>query len=351
MKKILVTGGVGFIGSHLTISLLEKNYDVVIVDSFLNSSKSFYMRMIELINSINPLLKKNLHLYVGDIRNSHFLEKIFLDAKKEDKLIDGVIHLAGLKAVKESVKYPLNYWDCNLIGAIRLLEAMKKFNCHCLIFSSSATIYGKNQNLLIQENSNINPINPYGFTKATIECMLQNLFESDLQKWRIANLRYFNPIGAHNSGFIGENPKGMPNNVFPLINKVASREIKKLKIFGNDWNTKDGTCIRDFIHIMDLAEGHILALEYLLKMKNSKFLNLNLGTGNATSVLELIETFQKINNVKVPYDFVNRREGDVDRIVADNKLAKETLNWEPKRKISDMCIDGWKWHLNNKNFC
>ena len=351
MKKILVTGGVGFIGSHVTISLLEKNYDVVIVDSFLNSSKSFYLRMIELINSINPLFKKNLHLYEGDIRNSHFLEKIFLDAKKEDKLIEGVIHLAGLKAVKESVNFPLNYWNCNLIGAIRLLEAMDKFNCHCLIFSSSATIYGKNQNLLINENSNINPINPYGFTKATIEFMLQNLFESDKQKWQIANLRYFNPIGAHSSGLIGENPKGMPNNVFPLINKVASKEIKKLKIFGNDWNTKDGTCIRDFIHIMDLADGHIMALEYFLKMKNSKFLNLNLGTGKPTSVLELVKTFQKINNVEVPYDFVNRREGDVDRIVADNKLAKKTLNWEPKRKISDMCSDGWKWHSNNKNFC
>ena len=350
MKKILVTGGVGFIGSHVTISLLEKNYNVVIVDSFLNSSKSFYTRMIELINSINPFLKENLHLYVGDIRDSQFLEKIFLDAIKEDKLIDGVIHLAGLKAVKESVKYPLNYWDCNLIGAIRLLEAMTKFNCHSLIFSSSATVYGKNQDLLIQENSNINPINPYGFTKATIEFMLQNLFESELQKWRIANLRYFNPIGAHNSGLIGENPKGIPNNVFPLINKVASGEIKKLKIFGNDWNTKDGTCIRDFIHVMDLAEGHILALEHLLKMKNSKFLNLNLGTGTPTSILELVETFQKINNVKVPYDFVNRREGDVDRIVADNNLAKEILNWEPKRKISDMCVDGWKWNLNNKNF-
>tara|TARA_A100001388_G_scaffold274599_1_gene258510 strand:- start:5779 stop:6834 length:1056 start_codon:yes stop_codon:yes gene_type:complete len=350
MKKILVTGGVGFIGSHVTISLLEKNYDVVIIDSFLNSSKKFYNRMIDLINSINPLLRKNLNIYEGDIRNSHSLEKIFLDAKKEDQSIDGVIHLAGLKAVKESVRHPLNYWDFNLVGAIRLLEAMDKFNCHCLIFSSSATIYGKNINKLINENSNIKPINPYGFTKATIEYMLKNIFDSDPQKWRIANLRYFNPIGAHDSGLIGENPKGIPNNVFPLINKVASREIEKLKIFGNDWNTKDGTCIRDFIHIMDLAEGHILAMEYLLKMKNSKFLNLNLGTGNPTSVLELVKNFQKINNVKVPYDFVNRREGDVDRIVADNKLAKKTLKWEPKRQISDMCIDGWKWHLNNKKF-
>ena len=350
MKKILVTGGVGFIGSHVTIALLERNYNVVIADSFLNSSKEFYLRMIGLINSINPLLKKNLKLYEGDIRNSKFLEKIFCDSKKEDKLIDGVIHLAGLKAVKESVINPLLYWDLNLNGSIKLLEAMNKFDCYYLIFSSSATIYGKNKDKLIKEKSNINPINPYGYTKATIEFMLKNLFDSAPKKWRIANLRYFNPIGAHNSGLIGENPKGIPNNVFPLINKVASREIKKLKIFGKDWSTKDGTCIRDFIHIMDLAEGHILAMEYLLRGKYSKFLNLNLGTGTPTSVLELVKTFQEINNVKVPFDFESRREGDVDRIVADNQLAKEILNWEPKMTISDMCRDGWKWHLNNKNF-
>ena len=346
MKRVLLTGGVGFIGSHVCIELLVRNYEVVILDSFVNSSEDFFLKIKNLVVHINPLFLKRIHLYKGDIRDSELLDRIFLESKKENKLIECVIHLAGLKAVKESFEKPLKYWDVNLIGAIRLLESMEKNDCRALIFSSSATIYGNSEKKLIGENSKISPISTYGFNKVSIENMLRNLFESNPTKWRIANLRYFNPIGAHNTGMIGESPKGTPNNIFPLITKVASKKISKLKIYGENWNTNDGTCVRDFIHVMDLADGHILTMEYLLN-NYPQILNLNLGTGFSTSVLELVETFQETNNINVPYEFVERREGDVGTVVADNSLANKILNWKPKRTIREMCKDGWKWELNN----
>ena len=346
MKRVLLTGGVGFIGSHVCIELLVRNYEVIILDSFVNSSEDFFLKIKNLVVHINPLFLKRIHLYKGDIRDSELLDRIFLESKKENKLIECVIHLAGLKAVKESLEKPLKYWDVNLIGAIKLLESMEKNNCRVLIFSSSATIYGNSEKKLIGENSKISPISTYGFNKVSIENMLTNLFESNPYKWRIANLRYFNPIGAHNTGMIGESPKGTPNNIFPLITKVASKKISKLKIYGENWDTNDGTCVRDFIHVMDLAEGHILTMEYLLN-NYPQILNLNLGTGFSTSVLELVETFQETNNINVPYEFVERREGDVGTVVADNSLANKILNWKPKRTIRDMCKDGWKWELNN----
>ncbi|MDC3119210.1 UDP-glucose 4-epimerase GalE [Prochlorococcus sp. AH-716-K03] len=346
MKRVLLTGGVGFIGSHVCIELLVRNYEVIILDSFVNSSEDFFLKIKNLVVHINPLFLKRIHLYKGDIRDSELLDRIFLESKKENKLIECVIHLAGLKAVKESLEKPLKYWDVNLIGAIKLLESMEKNNCRVLIFSSSATIYGNSEKKLIGENSKISPISTYGFNKVSIENMLTNLFESNPNKWRIANLRYFNPIGAHNTGMIGESPKGTPNNIFPLITKVASKKISKLKIYGENWDTNDGTCVRDFIHVMDLAEGHILTMEYLLN-NYPQILNLNLGTGFSTSVLELVETFQETNNINVPYEFVERREGDVAMVVADNSLANKILNWKPKRTIRDMCKDGWKWELNN----
>ena len=346
MKRVLLTGGVGFIGSHVCIELLVRNYEVIILDSFVNSSEDFFLKIKNLVVHINPLFLKRIHLYKGDIRDSELLDRIFLESKKENKLIECVIHLAGLKAVKESLEKPLKYWDVNLIGAIKLLESMEKNNCRVLIFSSSATIYGNSEKKLIGENSKISPISTYGFNKVSIENMLTNLFESNPYKWRIANLRYFNPIGAHNTGMIGESPKGTPNNIFPLITKVASKKISKLKIYGENWDTNDGTCVRDFIHVMDLAEGHILTMEYLLN-NYPQILNLNLGTGFSTSVLELVETFQETNNINVPYEFVERREGDVAMVVADNSLANKILNWKPKRTIRDMCKDGWKWELNN----
>ncbi len=346
MKRVLLTGGVGFIGSHVCIELLVRNYEVIILDSFVNSSEDFFLKIKNLVVHINPLFLKRIHLYKGDIRDSELLDRIFLESKKENKLIECVIHLAGLKAVKESLEKPLKYWDVNLIGSIKLLESMEKNNCRALIFSSSATIYGNSEKKLIGENSKISPISTYGFNKVSIENMLKNLFESNPYKWRIANLRYFNPIGAHNTGMIGESPKGTPNNIFPLITKVASKKISKLKIYGENWDTNDGTCVRDFIHVMDLAEGHILTMEYLLN-NYPQILNLNLGTGFSTSVLELVETFQETNNINVPYEFVERREGDVGTVVADNSLANKILNWKPKRTIRDMCKDGWKWELNN----
>ena len=347
MKRVLLTGGVGFIGSHVCIELLVRNYEVIILDSFVNSSEDFFLKIKNLVVHINPLFLKRIHLYKGDIRDSELLDRIFLESKKENKLIECVIHLAGLKAVKESLEKPLKYWDVNLIGSIKLLESMEKNNCRALIFSSSATIYGNSEKKLIGENSKISPISTYGFNKVSIENMLTNLFESNPYKWRIANLRYFNPIGAHNTGMIGESPKGTPNNIFPLITKVASKKISKLKIYGENWDTNDGTCVRDFIHVMDLAEGHILTMEYLLN-NYPQILNLNLGTGFSTSVLELVETFQETNNINVPYEFVERREGDVGTVVADNSLANKILNWKPKRTIRDMCKDGWNWGKNKK---
>tara|TARA_Y100001978_G_C23548295_1_gene363210 strand:- start:104 stop:790 length:687 start_codon:yes stop_codon:yes gene_type:complete len=225
---------------------------------------------------------------------------------------------------------------------------MDKNKCRTLVFSSSATVYGNSKYDLINEKSLINPINPYGNTKASIEKLLGDIFKSNIDKWSISNLRYFNPIGAHKSGLIGENPIGKTNNIFPLILKVASGEKAALKIFGNNWPTSDGTCVRDYIHVMDIAEGHMACLEYLFTNK-SQLISLNLGTGKGTTVLELVNTFQNINNIKIPYVITKRREGDVARIVADNQLAKKLINWRPKRNIKLMCKDGWNWKNKNPN--
>ena len=265
--------------------------------------------------------------------------------RDKDYEIEAVIHFAGLKSVNESTKDPLKYWDYNLKGTINLLNTMKKYSCRNLVFSSSATIYGK-KNDLIKENSEISPINPYGNTKATIEKILYDLSRSEKNDWYIVCLRYFNPIGAHPSGLIGEYPTDKPNNLLPIINKVAAGLNEELKIFGNDWKTHDGTGIRDYIHVMDLAEGHFLALENILK-KKSKFIQLNLGTGRGTSVLELVKTFQEVNGVSVPYKFAPRREGDVAFLVADNSLATNYLKWNPKNDLKIMCKDSWRWFQSN----
>ena len=282
MKRILVTGGNGFIGSHTSINLLQKGYDVLIIDSLINSSKGFYEKIKNLATKIDSQFISRISFVEGDIRNSKLLDEIFKKSILDDKRIEGVIHFAGLKAVSESTKDPLKYWDFNFIGTYRLVEVMEKYKCRTLIFSSSATVYGYSKDLLISEKAAVKPINPYGHTKASIENFLKNIFESSHNKWRIACLRYFNPIGAHSTGLIGENPKGIPNNIFPFINQVARGNLSKLEIFGNDWDTNDGTGIRDFIHVMDLAEGHILSLEYLFR-NDCQYINLNLGTGKGTS--------------------------------------------------------------------
>jgi len=342
MKNILVTGGAGFIGSHTCISLLEKGYEVTVVDSNINSS-SISLKKLEIINQ-----NKKIIFEKGDIRDISFMRRVFNKALKINKPIEAVIHFAGLKAVGESVLKPLIYWDANVYGSINLLKIMDEFKCHTMIFSSSATIYGNTESNPITESEPVNPNNPYGYTKATIESILKGIFESSKDSWRIANLRYFNPIGAHNSGLIGEDPSGEPNNLFPYICRVANGKYKRLKIFGKNWPTIDGTGIRDYIHVMDLADSHRSSLEFLLKNK-PQYLNLNVGTGIGTSVLELVETFEKVNNCKIPYIFCDRRKGDVANVIADNKKIISLLKWHPKRNIQEMCRDGWRWQTLNPN--
>ena len=347
MNRIFITGGAGFIGSHTCFNLLDKGYHIVVLDSYINSSP-------ESLNKISNFLKErdkkvNLKIFEGDIRDQVLLDSIFINCIKEGKPITDVIHFAGLKSVSESITNPINYWDVNVYGTIKLIEVMRRNKCFSLVFSSSATIYQNTKNEKLHENSPIKPINPYGMTKITIENFLNDIYKSEPNKWKIINLRYFNPIGAHDSGIIGETPKGMPNNIFPKLMDVAENNKRHLKIFGNDWPTEDGTCIRDYIHIMDLAEGHVAALRNLNE-DNSQFNSYNLGTGKGSSVLELINTFQKVNKISINYHFTKRRKGDLYKVVADNSLAVEKLKWKPTKNLEEMCIDGWNWKINqNKN--
>ena len=344
--RILVTGGAGFIGSHTCIALLKKGYEIVVLESFDNSYEESLRRM----NKIMKFKKTNLCLYTADIRNEEMLEKLFSKSIKIKKPIKAVLHFAGLKSVSESIKNPLLYWDVNFNGSLKLLKIMNKFDCRTIVFSSSATIYGPINVSPLKEDAIIQPITPYGETKYAVEKLLNNIQQSNKNEWRVANLRYFNPIGAHPSGLIGESPLGVPNNIFPYITQVASGIHNKLKVFGNDWPTKDGTGVRDYIHIMDLAEGHIAALEYLLKNK-SQIININLGTGIGTTVLELINIFQDKNKIKIPFEIKNRRDGDLPIVIADNTFALSCLDWSPKRNLYDMCGDGWKWQkLNPKGY-
>ncbi len=343
MKRILITGGAGFIGSHTCLTLLENGYELYVLDSFINSSPQSLTRIEHILKDKN--IDNKLHVYKGDLRDEERLNKIFLEATKSGDPIQGVIHFAGLKAVKESVENPLLYWDSNVNGAISLFKTMEKNNCKIMVFSSSATIYGLANEKPLNENSKIAPINPYGSTKVAIENISNDIFNRK-NDWRIVNLRYFNPIGAHSSGLIGENPLGSPNNIFPIILNVAMGKEKILKVFGNNWPTYDGSCVRDYIHVMDLAEGHIKALEYLLENK-PQILNLNLGTGVGTSVLDLIKSFEIVNKVTIPYIFTEPRKGDASCVVADNTLAKKILGWVPNRTIEDACLDGWNWRSKN----
>lgn len=341
MKRVLVTGGLGYIGSHLSLRLLEKGYKVFVIDSLVNSSFETLNKIQSLSSLENIIPEKNLNFFQVDIRDIDLIEKVFLEIYSKGEHLDGVIHLAGLKSVKESVSKPLDYWDTNVFGSLNLLKVMEKYKCQRILFSSSATIYGNSGICPFREDHDIKPINPYGMTKATVENLLKDTYNSEPDKWGVASLRYFNPIGSHPSGLLAENPKNSPNNIFPLISKVASKKIDNLRIFGNNWNTIDGTGVRDYIHVMDLAEGHLKTLDYLLKT-NSMHIALNIGTGKGTSVLELIKIFEKTNNVQVPYLFTERREGDVGTAIADNNLATSVLKWSPSRNIDDMCRDGWK---------
>ena len=330
--KILVTGGTGYIGSHTVVELLDNNYEVVIIDNLVNSKE-------DVIDKIEKITNKKVKFYKEDLRNKDALDKIF---KKEK--IDAVIHFAGLKAVGESVEKPLLYYENNLDSTLTLLEVMNENNCKKIVFSSSATVYGSPKKLPIKEDFPLSTTNPYGTTKLMIEHILQDMYVSD-NNWSIIILRYFNPIGAHRSGLIGENPNGIPNNLMPYIVKVANKELKELKVFGNDYDTKDGTGVRDYIHVVDLAKGHIKALN---KTDDNGVHIYNLGTGNGYSVLEIVNTFKKVNNIDIPYIIAPRRSGDIASCYADPSKAKKELNWEAEFGIEDMCKDAYNFIKNNK---
>ena len=346
MNTVLATGGLGFIGSHTCISLLENNYNVYIIDSLINSSRENFIAIQKICQLFNVSSKGRITFLEGDILDKYFLIHIFQKAKLEKNPIKAVIHFAGLKSVNESIEDPISYWETNVYGTINLLRVMKEYGCKKLVFSSSATVYKPFAKKNFNEESELSPINPYGSSKLAVENLLRDLVCDKSHDWKIINLRYFNPVGAHPSGLIGESPKGKPNNLFPILLKVASGEYKTLSIFGKDWPTHDGTCIRDFIHIVDLAEAHIAALKYIIDSPPT-LISLNIGTGRGHSVLEVVETFKKVNKCEFKYFFEPRREGDAASLVADNTLALSTLNWSPKRSLKDMCRDAWRWKLNN----
>ena len=331
--KVLVTGGAGYIGSHTCVELLENGYSVVIVDNLSNSKES-------VIDKIEEISGKSVKFYKEDLCNKKEISKIF-----DKEGIDAVIHFAGFKAVGESVAKPLMYYRNNIGSTINLLEVMKEHNCKKIVFSSSATVYGKPEKLPILEDFPLHTSNPYGTTKLMIEMILNDLYRSD-NEWSIALLRYFNPIGAHKSGLIGEDPNGIPNNLMPYIVKVANKELKELSIFGNDYDTIDGTGVRDYIHVVDLAKGHIKAIEKVLK--ESFIDSYNLGTGKGYSVLQLVETFKKVNKVDVPYKIVGRRDGDIAECYASTKKANKYLGWKAELGIEEMCKDSYNFAINNK---
>lgn len=342
MSTILVTGGFGYIGSHTCLELLKKGENLLIIDSLENSSINIKLKINNLLSKNNDNKNGKLVFRKGDIRNKIWLKNIFEEFKLLEIPIKTVFHFAGLKSVEESTKLPLKYWDVNVNGTINLLNIMSENDCFNFIFSSSAMIYKQNISKPFKENSELNPTNPYAFTKFTIENILQELYSSAPHKWRIANLRYFNPVGAHTSGQLGDNPTKRPANLFPAIINSLQNDNIELSIFGKDWPTNDGTCVRDFIHIMDLANAHIAANDLLIS-EDPQLLSLNIGTGFGTSVLEIIKTFEKVNNCSIKYKFDQRRAGDVPFIVADNSYAIKRLNWIPKKSLKDICRDTWNW--------
>ena len=334
--SILVTGGAGFIGSHTVVELLNEGNEVIVVDNLSNSK-------IEVIDSIKEITGKNVKFYKIDILDREKLNKVF----EENPDITAVIHFAALKAVGESVQKPIEYYQNNIEGTLVLVDVMRKHNVKKIVFSSSATVYGDPATVPIREDFPKSATNPYGQTKLMIEQILSDIYVSD-NEWSVVLLRYFNPIGAHESGLIGEDPKGIPNNLMPFIMKVANKEIDHLNIFGNNYKeTKDGTCARDFLHVVDLAIGHIKALEKLDK-ENSGVFVYNLGTGNPYTVQEMVDTFIKVNNVDVPYQFAERREGDLPVFFADSSKAKKELGWVATRTLEDMCRDSWNYVVKNR---
>ena len=348
MAQLLITGGAGFIGSHTCLVLLQAGHDLTVLDDFSNSSPIALERVAMLagVATTREAETGRLDIRQGDVRDQACLQQVFNQANSTGKPIKAVIHFAGLKAVGESVREPLRYWDVNVSGSRCLLAAMNANNCRTLVFSSSATLYGYPESVPIPESAPIQPINPYGHSKAAVERMLQDLACSAPDQWRIACLRYFNPVGAHPSGEIGEDPQGIPNNLFPFVSQVAVGRREQLRVFGGDWPTSDGTCVRDYIHVMDLAEGHRAALDHLLA-EPAQLLTLNLGSGKGASVLEVVHAFESGSGRKVPYTLMARRDGDAAITVADPSLALKKLGWKTQHTLVDICRDGWAWQSAN----
>jgi len=326
--SILVTGGAGFIGSHTVVELLERGEELVIVDNFSNSSP-------EVLEKIKQITNRDFKFYEVDLLDEEKLEKVF----KENN-IESVIHFAGLKAVGESVEKPVEYYHNNITGTLVLLKLMKKYNCKRIVFSSSATVYGNPASLPIKEDFPLSTTNPYGTTKLMIEQILQDVEKAD-NEFSVVLLRYFNPIGAHKSGLIGEEPNGIPNNLMPYIVGVASGKLEILNVFGNDYPTRDGTGVRDYIHVVDLAKGHLKALDKAREENGTHIYNL--GTGNGYSVLELVKTFEKVNGIEVKYRIAERRPGDIAECYADPSKAKEELGWVAEKGLEEMCEDSWRY--------
>ncbi len=329
---ILVTGGAGYIGSHTCVELLQSGHDVIVIDNFCNSSA-------ESVRRVEKITGKKIKLYKGDIRDRKLLDKIFAENK-----IQSVIHFAGLKAVGESCAKPIEYYDNNLVGTLVLLDAMRNGGCKSIVFSSSATVYGTPEKLPLDETCRIGgTTNPYGTSKYFQELMLRDVFAAD-NEWKVVLLRYFNPVGAHESGMIGEDPKGIPNNLTPYIAKVAIGELKEVGVFGDDYDTPDGTGVRDYIHVVDLAKGHVAAID---KISAPGVYTYNLGTGIGYSVLDVIHAFEKACGHKLPYSIKPRRAGDIAACYSDAGKAKKELGWEAKLGIDEMCASLWKWQSMN----
>lgn len=332
--KILVTGGAGYIGSHTCVELLNSGYEIVVVDNLLNSK-------IESLNRIKELTGKDFKFYKADILDREALDRVFYENN-----IEAVIHFAGLKAVGESVEIPIKYYHNNIAGTLVLCEVMDKYNVKKIVFSSSATVYGDPKTVPIKEDFPTSATNPYGRSKLMIEKILTDIYLSD-KDWSVLLLRYFNPIGAHESGKIGEDSSGIPNNLMPYITQVALGKLNKLNIFGNDYHTHDGTGVRDYIHVVDLAKGHLKALE---KVLNTKGIDIyNLGTGTGYSVLDIVKNFEQATGKKVPYRITDRRPGDIAKCYSDPSKAYMELGWKTERNLIDMCRDSWNWQINNPN--
>lgn len=333
MAKILVTGGAGYIGSHTCLELLNTGHDVVVLDNLSNSS-------VESLNRVQRLAQKSLKFVEGDIRNSQILDRIF-----QENTIDAVIHFAGLKAVGESQQIPLKYFENNISGSISLVQAMERAGVFCLVFSSSATVYGELNPSPYQEDMPLGmPTNNYGYTKMVVEQLLEKTAQANPQ-WSIALLRYFNPVGAHKSGQIGEDPQGIPNNLMPFVTQVAVGRREKLSIFGHDYPTEDGTCERDFIHVVDLAKAHVLAIQNRLQQTGCRAWNI--GTGKPISVLAIKNTFEQVNGINIAFEYAPRRAGDLASFYADSRRATEELGWTAAYTLEDMLADSWNWQRQN----